>query len=65
MLLSSSVTAKVMSFGQLCSLMSPAAKEGVVLKCVQQVADLVQGCWVVKRYGATLTNTHTFLSWLQ
>ena len=41
--------AKVISFSQLCRLLSPAAKEASVLKCVQQYAVLVQGCWVVKR----------------
>ena len=47
--------AKVISFSQLCRLLSPArtlsqaAKEVVVLKCVQQYAVLVQGSWVVKR----------------
>ncbi|CAH3013932.1 unnamed protein product [Porites evermanni] len=48
------INAKVISFSQLCRLLSPArtlsqaAKEVVVLKCVQQYAVLVQGCWVVK-----------------
>lgn len=41
--------AKVISFSQLCRLLSPAAKEASVLKCIQQYAVLVQGCWVVKR----------------
>ncbi|RMX48356.1 hypothetical protein pdam_00016298 [Pocillopora damicornis] len=42
------IKAKVISFSQLCRLLSPAAKEASVLKCLQQYAVLVQGCWVVK-----------------
>ncbi|KAJ7361996.1 DNA-directed RNA polymerase III subunit RPC5 [Desmophyllum pertusum] len=42
------INAKVISFSQLCRLLSPATKEASVLKCVQQYAVLVQGCWVVK-----------------
>ncbi|XP_020608714.1 DNA-directed RNA polymerase III subunit RPC5-like [Orbicella faveolata] len=42
------INAKVISFSQLCRLLSPGAKEASVLKCVQQYAVLVQGCWVVK-----------------
>lgn len=45
--------AKVISFSQLCRLLSPAAKEASVLKCVQQYAVLVQGCWVVKRWESS------------
>lgn len=43
------LTAKVMSFSQLCTLLSPVSKEAAVLKCVQQFGVLVQGCWLVKR----------------
>lgn len=42
------INAKVISFSQLCRLLSPAAKEASILKCLQQYAVLVQGCWVVK-----------------
>ncbi|KAK2564331.1 DNA-directed RNA polymerase III subunit RPC5 [Acropora cervicornis] len=42
------INAKVINFSQLCRLLSPATKEATVLKCVQQYAVLVQGCWVVK-----------------
>ncbi|XP_068672211.1 DNA-directed RNA polymerase III subunit RPC5-like isoform X1 [Montipora foliosa] len=42
------INAKVISFSQLCRLLSPPTKEATVLKCVQQYAVLVQGCWVVK-----------------
>lgn len=42
------INAKVISFSQLCRLLSPVAKEATVLKCIQQYAVLVQGCWVVK-----------------
>ncbi|KAK3725000.1 hypothetical protein QZH41_017477, partial [Actinostola sp. cb2023] len=40
--------AKVMSFSQLCALLSPIGKDAGILKCVQQFGVLVQGCWVVK-----------------
>lgn len=48
--------AKVINFSQLCRLLSPATKEATVLKCVQQYAVVVQGCWVVKRYEPSATS---------
>lgn len=43
-------TAKVMKFSQLLHYLSSSFDANNVLKPLQQVAYLVQGCWVVKRY---------------
>lgn len=40
-----------MPFANLMSLMGPGIDSTAVLRCIQQVAMLVQGNWVVKRYG--------------
>ena len=50
-------SAKLMSFPEICGLLYPPANELAVLKCVQQHAVLVQGCWIVKRLAAVSTHT--------
>jgi len=42
------VTAKVIQFSQLCSLLGTSVDAKVVIKGLSQYAMLVQGCWVVK-----------------
>ncbi|XP_057311947.1 DNA-directed RNA polymerase III subunit RPC5-like [Hydractinia symbiolongicarpus] len=42
------ITAKVLQFTQLCTLLGGGLDENVVLKGLTQYALLVQGCWVVK-----------------
>ncbi|XP_070581554.1 DNA-directed RNA polymerase III subunit RPC5-like [Ptychodera flava] len=41
-------SAKVLRFSQLLTLVSPVTDQTAVLRALQQVAVLVQGCWVVK-----------------
>ncbi len=42
------ISAKVIQFGQLMSLLPKGSDTNSVIRFVQQVAILVQGCWVVK-----------------
>ena len=40
---------KVIKFSQLISYLSPGTDHQAVLRCLQMMAVLVQGCWVLKR----------------
>ena len=44
--------AKAMQFAQLDTLLSknPDVTDMTVIQCLQQVAILVQGCWIIKRF---------------
>lgn len=55
------LSVKVMPFANLMSLLGSGTDSTAVLRCIQQVAMLVQGNWVVKRYGWSLLLGHVFL----
>lgn len=62
MILFACVAAKLISFSQLCTLLSQPTKEPSILRCVQQYAVMVQGCWVVKSellYPANTISPHS------
>lgn len=48
------LSVKVMPFANLMSLLGSGTDSTAVLRCIQQVAMLVQGNWVVKRYALSL-----------
>ena len=56
------VNAKVIGFNQMMSYLAKGSDTVTVLRCLQQVALLVQGCWVVKSemlYGKDTFSAHS------